>query len=356
MDPLRAIAFLVRTGDEHATVDRLFVSKHVKDLRLIVTAAWIAVLAAILLGPVVAVWAQIVDNWDSLEKGKTYWPYVRIGLRGLANFGIFMTPVLAVFGGVLAWAYQIGSGRLGVVDLFACEISTLCRITTVLDSVKRMTDKFGQGPQTCAPGGASPPASQFSSQENYFPVFDSSSNDLQALEARVVINITAFYTYMKAMRDGMRALMAIAPQPTPPPASTDPWYDAMRNVVYMIFFALESARKSVDDLVEFEPELIERTIVILISELEAYRFLREQFTKEADFRHQRIMLRETDYRDLAPKLCALVEQGRSAELASGSAAASDGTPEESKWLPSLLLLPELRSRYAAALAAAGTAA
>jgi hypothetical protein len=50
------------------------------------------------------------------------------------------------------------------------------------------------------------------------------------------------------------------------------WHQAARNVVYMLFLGLESARRAIADLVEFEPERAERTIVILISELEAYRF------------------------------------------------------------------------------------
>ena len=52
---------------------------------------------------------------------------------------------------------------------------------------------------------------RFTSQESYFPVFDSSVKDLQALEADVVDNVTAFYTYMKVMRDSLRKLAEIHP-------------------------------------------------------------------------------------------------------------------------------------------------
>jgi hypothetical protein len=354
MHPLQFIARRLSSGDAHATVDRLFVSRHVKDLRLIVTATWIGTLIILFAGPAVAIWAQVVSQWSDLQThpANWHWVFVRIALTGLAHFLIFVTPVLAAFGGVLAWAYQVGSARLGVVDLFACEISTLCRITTVLDSVPHLVERFDLGRPGNAAGSAAPPSPQFTSQENYFPVFDSCTRDLQTLEARVVINITAFYTYMKAVRDGMRALTAI-------PALTgsshvepaDPWREGTRNIVYMLYLALESARKSIQDLVEFEPELIERTIVILISELEAYRFLCVQFTSESDIRHQRIQLRASDYQQIEPTLRAMVQAGRASEQ-SDALAAPPGPQPVLQWLPAWLLLEELRKRYEAAMAAA----
>jgi len=75
--------------------------------------------------------------------------------------------------------------------------------------------------------------------------------------------------------------------------------EALRNLVYLLFLGLESARHAITGLVEFEPEKVERTIVVLISELEAYRFLCGQFTDEQDVRHQRPILRASDYREPA---------------------------------------------------------
>ena len=48
---------------------------------------------------------------------------------------------------MLAWTYQAGSARLGVVDLFACEIATLCRVSAVVEMVQRYVDLFQRGPQ-----------------------------------------------------------------------------------------------------------------------------------------------------------------------------------------------------------------
>ena len=118
----------------------------------------------------------------------------------------FVTAAGAAFGilsAVVAWVYRDGSERLGVVDLFACEISTLCKVATVVDTAHRNVVQFCAGPPPTITKelGTSQAAAHFTSQENYFPVFEANNKYLQKLEARVVINITAFYTYMKAVRD-----------------------------------------------------------------------------------------------------------------------------------------------------------
>ncbi len=78
----------------------------------------------------------------------------------------------------------------------------------------------------------------------------------------------------------------------------------MRDLIYMLFLAFESAREAIKDLVEFEPEQAERTIVVLISELEAYCLLLSEFTKHNDFRAKRLQLRWPQYETLVPKIAA----------------------------------------------------
>jgi len=330
---LNPIARLLKTGDPHATVDRLFTSQHVKDLQLVIGFACLAALLVFFTGLALSIDSAIAIHHWFAATGKLF---------------SFFTPVLAVFGAVLAWAYQVGSARLGVVDLFACEISTLCRVTTIVDTVRRYVDKFDQGPPpvpTGASGAHSPAAPQFTSQENYFPVFESCTRDLQTLEARVVINITAFYTFMKAVRDSMRMQAEIRPQPADRKLPSNgasafgSWHEAARNLVYMMFLGLESARHALGELVEFQPENAERAIVVLISELEAYRFLRSQFKDKNDVHHQRLRLRDAEYRHVVPELCRAVEAGRSSD--------NNGTePDEPKlWEPAWRLLPELDRRY-----------
>ncbi len=319
---LNPLARLLRTGDQAATEDRFFTSQHLTDLRLIIAVGLLAVYLVIAIGLPLAVESQ----WPGHHEPHMWF-------AAATNFFTFFGPVLAAFGAIFAWAYQTGSARLGVVDLFACEISTLCRVVAVADSVRRYVEKFDQGPHSVQGIGH-----QFISQENYFPVFESSARDLQTLEARVVINITAFYTYLKALRDNQRMLADLGAEQSG--ASDGPWHGALRNVIYMLFLGLESARLAITDLVDIEPEREERRIIVLISELEAYRFLYNQFTEE-DARHQLIMLRKPGYQDLVPSLCAAVEAGRSA---AGSGAIF-------QWDPASRLLPELRKRFAAAMMA-----
>lgn len=345
---LRPYARLLQTDDPAATINRLFCSEHVADLRLIVAFALVAVYLVLILGLPLSL-ESALRQWSTLPADMR-WKWVHISSMTLASFLAFFTPVLAVLGAVLAWAYQAGSARLGIVDLFACEIGTLCRVLTVVDTVSRYVHRFDQGPRIESIGLTQP--HQYTSQENYFPVYENNTKDLQTLEAKVVINITAFYTYMKAVRDSQRALADIAVHPveTKPPTEKGsvlwPHQEATRNLIYMLFLGLESARKAVADLIEFEPENAENTIVILISELEAYRFLCSQFTDEQDIRHQRLAMRACSYRQLVPKLCHLVESRRIAEKTRDEASA-DKFPASSQWEPALRLVPELQKKYKA---------
>jgi len=331
----------VETGDRAATLDRFFHSRHVMDLRAVVIIA----LGAVLLVLVFGLALSLENAWEKVhatDKETTINPYVQLISTTLANFLTFFAPVLAAFGAVVAWAYQAGSARLGVVDLFACEISTLCRVTAVLDTVAALIKRIGDAPPQDAGVAAPAHAPQaesgggFASQEDYFTVFQNNTKDLQSLEARVVINITAFYTYMKAVRDSMRALAQLR-------AGADEGLAAARrtagrDLIYLLYLGLESARRAIDDLVEFEPEQAERTITILISELAAYRFLRSEFGDAEDIRHGRLQLREPEYRDLVRDLVSLVEAGKHG-------------PYAARWERAWVSLPELRRRYAAMLAA-----
>jgi len=226
----------------------------------------------------------------------------------------------------------------GIVDLFACEISTLCRVGTIFDIGKGYVDSYDAGPR---PVRASAASDKFVSQEEYFPVFDNNSRDLQLLEASVVNNITEFYTYMKAMRDSLRKLAEVPAQPAAPGVAAaaatgeaDPWHGAMVNVIYLLYLGYESARKAVNDLIEFQPARAERSIVILLTELKCYAFLRKHF-KADDLRRKRLELREAGYRRDIRKLYREVK-------------ASSGHSDE-LWVQARETLPVLVLRYDEAL-------
>jgi hypothetical protein len=103
------------------------------------------------------------------------------------------------------------------------------------------------------------------------------------------------------MRDALRNL-ATVDESTATGGAHDSWHEALASVLYMQFLALESARKAVRDLIEFEPNEAENTITILVSELTAFGFLLEHFGRQdrgataGDFRHARLALRKDEYK------------------------------------------------------------
>ncbi len=257
-----AIIRQLRRGKDSSTFERLGCSRHVADLRLIFSVAVILMVVGVIAALAFCFEYEVVSNWKELHESNSVWPWVRHGFAAIAASGPFIGAIGALGGGVLAWTYQTGSARLGVVDLFACEIATLCRVGAVVEMVQRYIELFQRGPQGTPhviDGELPADTSRFTSQESYFPVFESSVKDLQALEADVVKHVTAFYTYMKVMRDSLRRLAEIK-APEQGSRCDDDWHRAICNVVYMQFLALESARKAIKDLVEFEPTQAEDMI------------------------------------------------------------------------------------------------
>ncbi len=304
-----AILRQLRSGKESSTFERLGRSRHVADLRLIFSVTVIMMVVGVIAAVAFCFEYQVVSNWKELHANDSAWPWVRQAFGAIVASGPFVGAICILGGGVLAWTYQTGSARLGVVDLFACEIATLCRVGAVVDMVPRYVELFEAGPHAVRPhvvdGDAPTDGSRFSSQESYFPVFDASVKDLQALEADVVKHVTAFYTYMKVMRDTLRKLADI--KPLTDGDHHDDWHRAICSVIYMQFLGFESARKAIKDLVEFEPTQAEDMITVLLSELPAYGFLREQF--QGDLRQRRLQARDQDYRREVPALYRLAMAG-----------------------------------------------
>jgi hypothetical protein len=254
----------------------------------------------------------------------------------------YAVPLFAFCCLIIGWAYRSASARLGVVDLFACEIATLCRVGTVFDIGKHFVALYEpaeprlsqrQAPTT---GRLPQDAGPFVSQEQYFPVFDSNSRDLQLLEARVVNDIVAFYTYMKAMRDSLRRLASIEAAHHDTVATTPTGLRdesqrqlAILNVIYMTYLAYESGRLAIESLVEFDPAKAENCMVVLITELTCYAFLVRCFG-ESDLRRKRLELRRKGYENEVEDLCRAVGMHAESDI---------------DWLPAIRTVPELRRRF-----------
>lgn len=280
-----------RKRNESSTFRRLRKSQHVADLRLIFYVTLISVFAAAILanGELILVEFKIITG-PAYSLGET--------LK-------FIGAIAAAGATIMAWAYQAGGRRLGVVDLFACEIVTLCRVGTIVDFIPKLIKQYdlvGQAPNKSTHKKDPERAPRFNSQENYFPVFESNARDLQILEADVVKHVTEFYTYMKATRDMLRKFYELRVDG----ASAEAQHEAVIDVIYMAFLAYESARLAIDDLIEFEPTHGESTIVLLFTELPAYHFLRDIFAEgrfKDDIRAKRLQLRWRRYEEAIPALC-----------------------------------------------------
>ena len=326
--------------DQHSaeTIDRLIQSKHVDDLRWVVVATLVTALLGVV---VIAAIALAADKAGTdVARSKVY--------DLLLSFQL--GAVLATVGAVFAWSYKTGSSRLGIVDLFSCEITTLCRICTINGVANTCISAFELDSLDFAESVQR--FRHFESEEAYTPIFDSNAKELQSLSVKVVINITAFYTYWKATRDAFRRLAQTPAPKTPADPKREAWQGALRRVIYMHFLTLESARKAVRDLIEFEPNRAENTITILLSELPAFAFLLRHFDED-DVRHARLKLRLERYRELVPKLHDQTK--REHEAYGGIVAATTRVPARDDldelcrdWNKAYRMLDELKHRYEAA--------
>jgi hypothetical protein len=307
----KVLIYQFRKIDAGETFVRLIQSKHVTDLRLIA----VITLFCAMIFPVVTftlvgwhLWHS-KDDWPFFHQyqDKAWIWYVffgEVGALGLPIIGGFWT----LAAGILAWCYQSGNVRLGIVDLFACEMTTLCRVCTIIGLTKNCTSAFEQADdhQQVIKG-----FDHFDSAEVYTPIFDANAKSLEVLDVSVITNITSFYTYWKAMRDAFRK---VADSVGGAPIDLERWKGAMRNVVFMQFLAFESAREAINDLIEFEPNHAENTITILLSELPAFRFLLNQFPNENDVHHQRLILRRSEYPRLLEALEKKIDDGVSEKI------------------------------------------
>jgi len=321
-------------AESASTLFRFFRSQHVRDLKLIFTAALFVFLSHLAIVLLVGV-GTAVHSMFLPDSPPGLGNQIFAALAEFFSFIIrYIGPGIPIYGAIVGWAYLSASSRLGVVDLFASEIGTLCRVGTIFDIGARWVDAYA-APEKFSGSG------KFVSEEDYFPVFENNSRDLQVLEATVVNYIAEFYSYMKALRDAMRRLAETKPpapaapsvQPRDAKSEPDAWHAAMLNVIYLVYLAYESARKAVRELVEFQPAKAERLIVILLTELKCYAFLRSHFDP-GDIRYRRLQLRAADYKEEVPEIYRNVM--------------SHG-PNDKDWLQARETIPDLKMRYKEAL-------
>jgi peptidoglycan hydrolase-like protein with peptidoglycan-binding domain len=147
-------------------------SRHVADLRLIFSVTVILITVASAVALAFCFQFELMAKWKEMQATDSGWTWVRLAFTAIADSGAFIGAIGAVGCGVLAWTYQSGSARLGMVDLFACEIATLCRVAAVSDMVPRYIRLFQNGPEGALSNerdGDMPADGRFNSQEILFP-------------------------------------------------------------------------------------------------------------------------------------------------------------------------------------------
>ena len=170
---------------------------------------------------------------------------------------------------------------------------------------------------------ASAASDKFVSQEEYFPVFDNNSPRPAAARGfgrqqhHRVLHLHEGDARLAAEAVGDADTTGGDRRPAAAGAADkrDAWHTALVNVIYLLYLGYESARKAVNDLIEFQPARAERSIIILLTELKCYAFLRKHFTSD-DLRRKRLSCARTGYRRDIRKLYREVEAsaGHSDEL------------------------------------------
>src|SRR5262249_8040505 len=120
-----------------STLFRFFRSDHIKEIRFLVYGT-VFLFAAYTLTVIVAMDSATVAKYLNFIKSQelqTAPPIQKAGnsewVEWVKTLITLLGPALGVTGVMIAWGYRSASARLGVVDLFAGEIGTLCRVGTV---------------------------------------------------------------------------------------------------------------------------------------------------------------------------------------------------------------------------------
>lgn len=176
------------------------------------------------------------------------WALIEV-IIGKTELGV---AVLTIAAGVIGWTYQSANTRFGVVDIFAAEIATLCRVAGVDDFIPKYVRLFQA--QREFPKGEAP--------RDYLAVFNNNAKDLETLDGDVARYVTQFYVHMKALMDTLAR-------------GADPQINTQvaLNVIYTAFLAFESARQALAVLTDSKREREEYILTGLLSEIPAYLLL-----------------------------------------------------------------------------------
>jgi hypothetical protein len=264
-----------------AHIGRFCYSRHTRDLLAIA----LVTLAAAFFAPGVALY--IVSHWWKASS-PAFPGLLPLILNGVPAETIPVELQVALFtiaAGVIGWAYQSANTRFGVVDIFAAEIATLCRVAVVGDFMPKYVALFEKRrafPQNPAP-------------RDYIAVFNNNAKDLEVLDGDVARYVTQFYVHMKALMDTLGR--GADPRENPQLAL---------NVIYTAFLAFESARQALAVLMDNERERQEYILTALLTEVPAYLLLHAESDHLDEVRKRKLLKHRIEER--LPRYRSLMRQ------------------------------------------------
>jgi hypothetical protein len=152
-------------AESASTLFRFFRSQHVRDLKLIFTAALFVFLSHLAIVLLVGV-GTAVHSMFLPDRPPGLGNQIFAALAEFFSFIIrYIGPGIPIYGAIIGWAYLSASSRLGVVDLFASEIGTLCRVGTIFDIGARWVDAYAAPEKFSGSGNSYPRKTIFRSSK-----------------------------------------------------------------------------------------------------------------------------------------------------------------------------------------------
>ena len=142
---------VLSADDAAKTLFRFRRSQHVRDLKLIASLAIVilgiqfaVVIAFVLAEPMIRFLGEWYrQGWHEAAGFVTPLKVATLFSSLLIALASYFAPAVPVLGGVMAWAYLAAATRLGVVDLFACEIRTVAASAQLSTSDSIMSRYIG---------------------------------------------------------------------------------------------------------------------------------------------------------------------------------------------------------------------
>lgn len=204
--------------------------KHNRDIVLF-TLLWLVLLA----GGAFALWYRLVR-----PEGNPEWDVV------LPTMGILITITATVIQRLLSHAFV----RRGTVHLFRSEIASLCKAACTLHIADSLVNFHPERFREFM-------SQSLSRRENYTEAFSQNTRALADLPKQTVLDVTAFYTFLKTSRDAALIMDGWTEHTT-----EDVMHEDVCRVMVQMQFCFEAAREALIELAD-EPSEVHSEIELI---------------------------------------------------------------------------------------------